>query len=122
MLIAPKMMSAAMRIQAKTERRMEIAMRFTQRLYPREAWRSLPIQDHLAGLAGPHDLEALERVVDLEPVGDDRADIETALEHARHLVPGLVHLAAVDALEMEPLEDHLAPVDRDRVGEDPEHR
>ena len=42
-------------------------------------------------------------------VGDDRARVELAgAEEAPHLVPGLVHLAAGDAVEREPLEDHVA--------------
>src|SRR6188474_3894921 len=42
---------------------------------------------------------------------DNRRYIEPALQHRRHLVPGLEHLAAVDALDDEALEDHLVPVD-----------
>ena len=44
-----------------------------------------------------------------EAVGDDGAGVELAgAEEAPHLVPGLVHLAAGDAVEGESLEDHVA--------------
>ena len=52
---------------------------------------------------------------------DDAADVEPALQHRRHLVPGLEHLAPVDALDHETLEDDLVPVDRDFAGRDAEH-
>ena len=42
-------------------------------------------------------------------VGDHGAGVELAgAEEAAHLVPGLVHLAAGDAVERESLEDHVA--------------
>ncbi|MCY1356045.1 hypothetical protein D9M69_424840 [compost metagenome] len=44
-------------------------------------------------------------------MGDDGRKIEPALHEGNHLVPGLEHLATVDALEVEHLEDHLVPVD-----------
>ena len=34
-----------------------------------------------------------------QPVGDDLAHVEAALQHRDHLVPGLEHLAPVDALD-----------------------
>ena len=45
----------------------------------------------------------LSRIPRSKAVGDDRRDVEPALEHGDHLVPGLEHLAAVDALEVSPL-------------------
>ena len=56
----------------------------------------------------------------MEVVGEDRRHVEAALEHAAHLVPGLEHLSAVDALEDEALEDHAAPVDGDFARRDAE--
>ena len=41
----------------------------------------------------------------------NRADIEPALQHHSHFVPGLVHLAAVDALDRQHLENDLVPLD-----------
>ena len=54
-------------------------------------------------------------------MGDALRDVQAALEHDRHLVPGLVHLAAVDAADGELIEDNLVPVDGDVFGGDAEH-
>ena len=51
---------------------------------------------------------------------DHRRDVETGLHHHRHLVPGLVHLAAVDALQRQHVEDDRGEVDRHLPGLDPE--
>ena len=51
---------------------------------------------------------------------DDRADVQPALQHGSHLVPGLEHLAAVDALHVEALEDDLVPGDARVLGHDAE--
>src|SRR6476661_8188166 len=72
----------------------------------------------LRRLAAPveHDLSALPREHRRERVlvtlggivmGDDRREVEATLQHRDHLVPGLEHFAAVDALDLEALEDHL---------------
>ena len=42
---------------------------------------------------------------------DDRADVQPALQHGGHLVPGLEHLTAVNALHVQALEDDLIPRD-----------
>src|SRR5450759_1327609 len=81
-----------------------------------------PVEDHLARLAADHHLEALSEPLNLVAVGDDRAHIEARLHHRGHLVPGLEHLASVDALQEQPLEDDLAPVNRDLLPENPEER
>ena len=47
-------------------------------------------------------------------------DVEPRLEHDRHLVPGLVHLAAVDAPEGQHLEHDRVDVERDLLGRDAE--
>ena len=47
--------------------------------------------------------------------------MQAGLQHGHHLVPGLEHLPAVDALQEEPLEDHLAPVDGLLARHDAEH-
>ena len=44
------------------------------------------------------------------------------MQHDRHLVPGLVHLAAVDALDGEHVEDDGVPVDGHLFGGDAQHR
>jgi hypothetical protein len=47
---------------------------------------------------------------------------EAAQHQLGHLVPGLVHLPAVDAVDGEALEDDLVPVGAGALGHDPEHR
>src|SRR6188508_1111506 len=70
-----------------------------------------PIENHLPRVSALHDLEAVAVSRKRQAMRDDRRYVEPALQHRRHLVPGLEHLAAVDALDDEALEDHLVPVD-----------
>src|SRR5437588_560855 len=58
-----------------------------------------PVEDHLAGLPRPHGLEALEIFLHREVMGDYGLELQSALQQARHFVPGLEHLAGVDAME-----------------------
>src|SRR5581483_3556312 len=80
----------------------------------------VPVQNHLARTAGHHGLEATLEFCVVEAVGDHRTDIEPGLQHDCHLVPCLVHLAAVNALDREHVEDHRAPVDSHFAGRDAE--
>ena len=69
------------------------------------------MQDDLAGLPGRHQFEGVLVVIDRKSVRDDRVEVETALQHAGHFVPGFEHFPAVDALErqartMEIIADH----------------
>ena len=80
-----------------------------------------PVEDNFARIAGAHSVEALFVVAPVHAVGDDLRDVEAALEHNGHLVPRLVHLAAIDAPDGELVEDDLIPVDRDVFGWDAEH-
>src|SRR5208283_186385 len=75
-------------------------------------WRAAlaPGQHDLAALAGAHEVEALLEVGEREPVRDDGRYVEAALDHRRHLVPGVVHLAPVDSPDGQHVEDHLVPV------------
>ncbi len=54
--------------------------------------------------------------------GDRGRDVQPRLEHHGHLVPGLVHLPAVDAPEREQLEHDLVDVERDLLGGDAQDR
>ena len=56
------------------------------------------VKHHFAGLAGIQRAKTLVESLKLQMVGDDRRDIETALQHGEHLVPGLVHFATIDSL------------------------
>ena len=49
-------------------------------------------------------------------------DVQPRLEHHRHLVPGLVHLPAVDPPDRQQLEHDLVDVERDLLGRDAEDR
>ena len=67
------------------------------------------LQDHLAGLPVLDDLDRVRDPLEREAVGDDRPRVELAgPEEPPHLVPGLVHPPAGDAVEREALEDHVA--------------
>ena len=82
----------------------------------------VPVEDDLPALAGAHEVEAALEFGEGHAVGNDGRDVEPALDHGRHLVPGVVHFAAVDAADREHVEDDLVPVDRGRGGHDPEER
>ena len=84
--------------------------------------RLIPVKDDLARLARLHEFERGLEFVDIEMVSDDRVHVESALQHARHLVPGFEHLAAIDALEDKALENHFVPVDGHIAGWDAEDR
>src|SRR5574340_74207 len=58
----------------------------------------LPVQDHLAGLARAHHLKSLLEFGERKMMRNHGPDVEAALQHDGHLIPGLVHFAAVDAL------------------------
>jgi hypothetical protein len=58
-----------------------------------------PVQHNLATVTRIHDFEALLEFGGRQPMGDDRPDIQAALQHRRHFVPGLKHFPAIDALD-----------------------
>lgn len=49
-------------------------------------------------------------------MGDDGGDVDAGVEEVGHLVPGLVHLAAVDAFDGDHIEDDGLPVDAELLG------
>src|SRR5437899_9586671 len=60
---------------------------------------SVGIQQYLARLAGLQTLHALAEILQRHTIGDYRREVKLAgLEQRLHLVPGLIHQAAVDAL------------------------
>src|SRR5690606_41163094 len=72
----------------------------------------------LAALTGFHEVETLLERVDVDLVGQHLLQRGAGEYHLRHLVPGLVHAAAVDALHGEALEDDLVPVDAGTARQD----
>ena len=72
----------------------------------------LPVHHDLARLTAAHDVERVLIVRIGHAMRDDGTDVQAALQERGHLVPGLEHLAAVDAFDRESLQDHLIPVDR----------
>ncbi len=56
-----------------------IAGSVTARLIPDGALPLEPVQDHLAGLSGLHQLERLIKIRDVKVVRDNRADVEATL-------------------------------------------
>src|SRR5450755_4183712 len=82
----------------------------------------LPVQHNLAATSALHQLKTLAVCGGGKAVGDDLADIEAALEHRQHLVPGFEHFAAVDTLHRQHLQNQRRPVDRERLCRKAEHR
>src|SRR5690606_31580485 len=72
---------------------------------------SVPAEDDLARPARFHQVEALLELVGRELVAQHLVQGETRQHQLGHLVPGLVHPPAVDAVQGEALEDHAVPVD-----------
>src|SRR5262245_206719 len=69
-----------------------------------------PRQYYLAAVAAAHGLEPLFEIGVSKAMRDDRPDVEARLQHHGHLIPGLVHFAAIDALERQNVEDDRVPV------------
>src|SRR6202171_1572071 len=72
---------------------------------------SRPIENDLAALTREHRRKRGFKFFGGIVVGDDRRQVEAALNHRHHFVPGLEHLAPVDALDLKALEYDLVPVD-----------
>jgi len=58
----------------------------------------------------------------MNAIGDHRPDVEPRADQDGHLVPGLVHLPAVDPTQGQLVEDDLVDVERDLGGGQPEDR
>src|SRR5215468_6866613 len=81
-----------------------------------------PVEYYLAAPPAAHGLEGGGIVGSVEPVRDHRADVDAGLGQHRHPVPGLEHLAAVDALDRDHVEHQVSPVDGELGGWQSEHR
>ena len=80
-----------------------------------------PIQDEPSRMTAVHDIESFPEVVYGEPMGNDRADIQSGLESGDHLVPGFEYFPAVYSLNGQPFENHLIHVQGQRFGVNAEH-
>src|SRR5580704_1838856 len=80
--------------------------------------RAIRIHQYLASLSRFQPFHRFREVFHGDAVGNYRVQVELAgLEQGGHLVPGLVHAAAVDALDGEAFEnDVFGEVERDRLG------
>src|SRR5204863_7399991 len=81
----------------------------------------IPIKNHLAAVAGLHGSEALLEFRVVEAMGDHGLDVEAALQHHGHLVPRLIHLTPVDAVNREHVENDLGPINGDLFRRNAQH-
>src|ERR1700733_14067114 len=81
----------------------------------------LPIENHFRRVSRAHCGKALLVVVPRQAGRDDWRYIQARLEHHRHQIPGLVHLAAVDALNGDHIENDFAPIEGERRRGNPQH-
>src|SRR5450755_2474186 len=81
-----------------------------------------PVEDDLAALGTANRGEGRVKVHGIEPVRDNRRDVDARLDEDRHLVPGLEHLPSVDPLDGDHVEDQVRPVDPELLGRQPENR
>ena len=66
-------------------------------------------------------MKSFQVIVDSQSMGDHRPYVQSALQHARHFVPGLEHFPAIDALDRQAFENYLVPIDRSLAGRNAEH-
>jgi hypothetical protein len=76
------------------------------------------VDKDLAGFAGLEALHGFAEIFHGDAVGDDGMKIQlAAFEQRRHLIPGLIHAASVDALDGDAFEDDVfGEVQRDGLG------
>jgi hypothetical protein len=77
-----------------------------------------PIENDFAGVARFHQLDGFLEFSVRKVMRDHRGNIEAALDHCRHFVPGLVHFAAVNAFDGERAEHDRVPIDGSAAGHD----
>src|ERR1051325_851718 len=59
----------------------------------------LPVENYFARLPAQHGCKAFFEFRVMKAMRDHRPDVEAALQHHRHFVPGFIHFAAIDAFE-----------------------
>src|SRR5579864_5472845 len=91
---------------------------------PPASLRAVRVHQNLARLPRLQPLHALGEIFHCDAIRDHRVQVELAgFQQRGHLVPGLIHAAAVDALDGDPLEDDvLGEIQRDGLGGQPEER
>ena len=77
----------------------------------------LPVQYYLSGMAGTHQFKALFIFRVVKMMSDDRGDVQTALDHHRHLVPSFIHLSTINPLNGEAIENDFFPVNSSALGQ-----
>ena len=78
------------------------------------------MQQDFAALTVAYGLERFGIVVDREPVGDDRRQIQATAQQLGHFVPGFEHFAAIDPFQVQAFEQHVIPVDLGMARQKPE--
>src|SRR5271165_1216994 len=91
-------------------------------VYAQHLLKLLPIQNHFAAVGRAHHLKRRLIIFVAEPMCNHRHDVEARLQQHRHLVPGLIHLAAVDAFDVQHVKDDIAPVDGHLLSGNTQHR
>src|SRR3546814_9238365 len=76
-----------------------------------------PVQHHFAALPRQHGIKPVLELAGAKAMRNDGRYIEPALQHGDHFVPGLEHFAAIDAFDLQPFENNLAPVHAKRSEE-----
>lgn len=71
-----------------------------------------PLKNDFSGLTASHELKGFFEFQMWKAVGDHRRDVETGLNHRRHLVPSLIHFSPIDSFNRETIEDDEIPIDR----------
>ncbi len=78
---------------------------------------AIPAQHHFSGAAAFHQVEAFLELVNGQLMRKHLAQRKAVQHQLRHLVPGLVHLAPVDAVQREAFENDLVPVHAGALGQ-----
>src|ERR1700676_1599400 len=82
----------------------------------------LPIEHHLGRVARAHRGKALLVVLPWQAVCDHRGYIQARLQHHGHQIPGFIHLATVDPLDRDHVEDDFTCINCQGLGRNAKHR
>src|SRR5437016_3064605 len=82
----------------------------------------LKIENDFPRVTRPGEFDGFFELLKWKAMGDDRGNIDPALDERRHFVPGLEHFASVDSLQRQTVEDDDVPIDRGSRWHDAEER